>query len=412
VLVPQFAIQQSEDCQSLFFKDTTCLYDAVTCPCGYSPDLPSSDLVNPSKNDITKTVITITEPDGTVITLAKGYLPMQVSSLQIFCADLAISSVASVVTTPPDDCGCGSVQVITTTTVPATCFSDGCWTFKYDVYTNQPVVTYFWNLVTPSSEMFTYPAYCVTIIIDGAAVTNSVAIADEAGLLAWLNTLDSGYFTVAASIISVSSSSHTYGALSFSVGQKSFNLSWSPACGFVFPVTFTSVAINGIVHTINQSASSWNDIITLINNLGLGTFANGGGNPGAGTQVITQTSCGTSVLSNFVFANTCTVATSPVTPTTHTINPTSESVDMEVIVGSSTHQEFLYCNVKNAIKQFKLSNLQKDCACGDTKLCELDSDYSTMIIAATGSGNCSCACAKNYLVKVQSDLSVLQKLCQ
>lgn len=408
MLIPSFKVVQADDCLSVDFSDITGWYDAITNPCGYSPvtsddDSPVVIPVNPTKPSITRTAITITTPSGEVIVLAKTYLPTQPTPLTINCADLIISGVVPVVPST-DSCGCGIVISTLSPPPASSCFFDGCWTFQYDVFATETLVTYDWNITS-----FTYAGYCVTLVIDGVAVSVGTNIADEAGLLAALNTLDSGYFTIVNHVLSVSSFSHTYGNLVANDAVYSFHLTFSGCGAFVFPMTFNSITINGTLHTIAQTVNNWNEIVAIMNTLGLATFTNGGGS--FPNQIILQTSCESITISAISFSSGCTVGVSKINPDTFTFTPTTESVDEEVLVGTRTQTQFLYCNVKNLRKNFKLTQLKSVCDCNAGLVCEMDSDYSTMLIAANQSGTCGCQCGANYLKKTQADLAFLLKQC-
>ncbi len=404
MLIPSFSIQQSSDCHTLYFKDTTCFYDALSCPCGYNSP-------NPSKADITKTVITIYTPGNQTIVLQKTYLPNSPAPLIITCADLAISATTTTTTTVQNDCGCGTITTSSTTTVPTTCFVDGCWSFKYDVYATETNITYSWDL-GGSSPPFA-DGYCVTINIDGNTYTNSF-LSTQLDLQTWLNTLNLGYFALNTTthILSTSSFLHVYGDITFNDAQTSYTVDFTGCDGFDFPATLDSITIDGVTTPFAANAPDWNSVVAFVNSIGNGTFITGGYADGVGT--IIQDSCSAGVINAMSFNDDiCEPVINETDPNTTTITPDTSSVEEETIVGTVTMPIFLYCNINNAIRSFKLTQFSQDCGCTDSiqgSICELDSDFQTMLIAA-GSSSCDCQCATNYLNKCQNLLSVLQKAC-
>lgn len=60
-------IQQSKDCKNFYFFDSTPPWNALSAPNGY--DLTGSNGINPSVISMSDTVLVITKPDGTVVTI-------------------------------------------------------------------------------------------------------------------------------------------------------------------------------------------------------------------------------------------------------------------------------------------------------------------------------------------------------
>jgi hypothetical protein len=363
-----------------------------------------------SRQDVTRTEITITTPAGEQIVLGKDYLPKNPSPLTITCADLTISGAGSPANTTDNDCGCGAVSSDSATAFNTSCFSDGCWVFKYDVYATESVGTYSWNI----SGMVT-PSYCTSIVIDGDTHYSTTPLSSPSEVLDWLNTLSLGYFTMdtATNIVTVSSYTHTYGNIGFSDEQVAYQFDFTACSSFSFPATLVSVTIGVTVYTINVSVSSWTDVVSAINNVGVGVYSSGGFVPVPSTGILLVDSCGTADITALEFTG-CLPDVTKISPSATSVVPTISSANTETLVGSVTESVFLYCNIRNEINSFKLSQYASDCDCTPDiqgKICMLDSDFDTMVIASQNKTSCDCVCATNYLNKVRNNLAALQKIC-
>jgi hypothetical protein len=131
-LKPTIVVTQSfPSCESITFADSTCNYDAETCPNGYGTP-------NVEKAAIVKTDIILTAPGSdTPVPILMGYLPTA-DPLVITCLDYD-TALADVVPMEDDDeedeepcaeCPGASDDADQSTA----CFADGCWTIKYNVY--------------------------------------------------------------------------------------------------------------------------------------------------------------------------------------------------------------------------------------------------------------------------------------
>lgn len=110
---PLFTWEQSSDCGTYYFEDTTC-----SCPSGYS-------VSNIEKADVTATKIVVSDNNGNEWTYS-DYLPTQGE------VELTFESFSQTVTAEATvtDTGCGC----TTETTEAANFHDGCYTIVYYVY--------------------------------------------------------------------------------------------------------------------------------------------------------------------------------------------------------------------------------------------------------------------------------------
>lgn len=129
------AYQIFGDCDCFYVQDTSCCYDCGGC---------IENTQGYSRHDVTKTIITVTFPNGAVYVIDKGWLPTM-ADLRICAADFV--NILSGETPQPTDCGCDNVPALfPATTTPATpgstgllALPDGCYTLDYQVYAMEKV---------------------------------------------------------------------------------------------------------------------------------------------------------------------------------------------------------------------------------------------------------------------------------
>lgn len=96
-----------------------------------------------SRHDVTRTVFTITFPNGAVYEIDKGWLPTM-ADLKLCASDFVTITSGQVPT--PTDCGCDNTPALLPSTTSSTGASsglsalpDGCYKINYKVYANEKV---------------------------------------------------------------------------------------------------------------------------------------------------------------------------------------------------------------------------------------------------------------------------------
>jgi len=168
-LIPEFTVTLGyPDQKTNYFEDTTPDYDADDEPGGYgSPNI--------AKEDVFKTVISVKAPGADTFTELTdlGYLPSQ-GQISFNCDNYAPEDEEE--DEDEDDvvegCDvCGGESVLSDCDgVVASCFSDGCWTFKYDVYSDEETVA---GTVTESVFLYSQAQAAITAI--GKKIFNGVS---------------------------------------------------------------------------------------------------------------------------------------------------------------------------------------------------------------------------------------------
>lgn len=67
LLILQQNISQSQDCKNFYWHDSTLLWNSISSPNGYDPT--GSVGFDPNNISITESVVKITKPDGTIVTI-------------------------------------------------------------------------------------------------------------------------------------------------------------------------------------------------------------------------------------------------------------------------------------------------------------------------------------------------------
>lgn len=391
MLIPTIAVTiQSPDCNVLTITDITCDYNADTCLCGYGGDVSPAD-PNIERSDIVRTVFTLTDPSGVRYVIDTGYLPTDSTGATITCADLAVTAIPSGTVLVQNSCGCSSSV---SQSVSSACFKDGCWQIKYDLYTNQPKVTYDFSF----SPDTLFPIFIATIIYNGSPVTINKACANITEIAAALNTASTNIGTFVVdddTVYAFVANSSLYGDIT--IGDEYVY------SDIALPNTLVSFTVNSVPYSVNTPVSVLGDIATAINSFNIGT-----------AYVTDQNTI--RILSSSVFGVITMDTGGDISPDITTMDDVEVETSVAAAIYTSiTAQEFISCTIKNDIKNLKLRSFSANCnSCKDIQysICELDSDYETMRIVASGSaGNCSCGCASGWYDSLRKKVNAIINKC-
>lgn len=204
-LKPTINVEQSfPSCSTIKFSDTTGPYNGDRTSPLYNPG--GYGTPNPAITSITSTKISILAPgtpDWKVLELT--FLPTM-GSITFNTNDLAILEI------PADPNPCHTCPPPPPCDTPAllSMFSDGCWGFKYEVFSTGNQAVY--NLSTAA-----FPSYEISMFIDGVGYY-FFNIQSVYYLSLALNNLNLGIWTLKGTALTVTGF-HTYGTLTTDAGD-------------------------------------------------------------------------------------------------------------------------------------------------------------------------------------------------